>query len=129
MPTTKLNYLLTCDQAFSDEKNKLSIIGVFDRIQSKAVPAIHPRFSIVVNTTGDLNSSHLEKIEIINLQNNLPVASLEQQINFTSSNMHNFLGNFINTLFPNFGKYWIKVSIDEKIITNQEQHYVSVEQA
>lgn len=128
MSDTKLNYILICDQAFSDEKNKLSIIGMFDRIQSKNVPAIHPKFSIVVNTTGDLNSSHLEKIEIINLQDNLPVASIENTMDFKGSNIHNFLGNFINTLFPNFGRYWIKVSIDGKTITNKEQHYVSVEQ-
>jgi len=127
MTNVKLNYILICDQAFFDEKGKTSIIGTFNRIESKGTPAIHPKFTIVVNIMGDKNTSHIERIEIINLQDNKTIAFIEKQINFKDFDMHNFLGNFVNTIFPTFGKYWIKISIDHNIISKKDEHYILVE--
>jgi len=123
----KLNYLVTCDSVLFDAANKASIIGIFDKIFSKGVPAVHNKFSVVVNTIGSPGTSYDERIEIINTQDNNPIVSLQGKISFEESGRNNFLGNFVNTVFPNFGKYRIKVSIDGQEITNQNEHYVLVE--
>lgn len=127
MTDVKLNYILACDQVIIDENGKPSFIGVFNKINTKNTPAIHPRFTIATNTTGKLGISFLEKIEIINLNDNNPIASVEAEVKFKEAGMNNFFGNFLNTLFPTFGKYWIKVSIDGTPITNSNEHYVLVE--
>jgi len=46
----KLNFIHLCDSAFiSAENGNLNLIGIFDTIISANFPAVHPKFSLVVN--------------------------------------------------------------------------------
>ncbi|MFA6524385.1 MAG: hypothetical protein WC264_02115 [Candidatus Paceibacterota bacterium] len=124
----KLNYMLVCDQVLIDQKGKGSFIGVFEKIQATSTPAVHSQFSVAVSTIGSPNTSCIQKIEIINLSdNNKMIAFVEKKLEFKETGIANFVGSFINILFPVFGKYWIKVSVDGESITDSEKHYVLVE--
>lgn len=127
MENIKINYVLMCDQVIVDKYGKISIIGIFNKINAKNTPAIHTRFTITTNIMGRPGTSYAEKIEIINLQDNKSIAFVEGKLEFKETGRNNFFGNFINTIFPVFGKYWIKVSIDGEPITDPEKNYVLVE--
>jgi hypothetical protein len=127
MTNVKLNHALICDQVIVDTSGKISIIGMFNRINTKNTPVVHGKFAIVINTSGNPGESYLEKIEIINLQDDKSIASVEGKIEFKSAGINNFFGNFVNILFPVFGKYWIKVSINGDPITDPDKNYVLVE--
>ena len=127
MTKIKLNYALACDQAIVDTAGKISLIGIFGKIYTQSTPAVHSKFTIAINTLGTPGSSYIQKIEIINLQDNKSIISVEGKIEFKEVGINNFFGNFVNTLFPVFGKYWIKVSVDGEPITDPEKDYFLVE--
>ncbi len=127
MTKVKLNFAVTCDQTIIDDKGKLSILGIFQKIYTQSVPALHNKFTLVINTIGEPKSSYLQKIEIVNPQDNKSIATLEQKIEFKERGSNNFIGNFINTIFPNFGKYFIKITIDNEVMTNSDVNYISIE--
>ena len=58
-------WAVICDYAFLDARGKMCLIGVFDSIFAKKVPAIHPQACLVVQLRGKPNEPLLIRIEII----------------------------------------------------------------
>lgn len=125
----ELNYVFACDQTIVDMQGKISVIGIFDRIGSKTIPAIHPRFTVAVNISGVPGSKLNEKIEIVNLKDGQEktITTISGPVELKEAGKNIFFGNFINTLFPNPGKYWIKVSVGDQVLTDKDKNYVMVE--
>jgi len=48
----KLNYIIFCD-CIAESGGKVNILGVFSTIYSKAFPAVHQKFGIALNLSGD----------------------------------------------------------------------------
>lgn len=48
---TAINWTLLCDYAFMTEGRKLSLIGVFENIHTKSLPAVHLQLFVAVNIT------------------------------------------------------------------------------
>lgn len=46
-----LNFLLICDNAFIGERGKLSVIGIFENLTFKKLPARHLSLTVVGNVT------------------------------------------------------------------------------
>ncbi|MDO8593499.1 MAG: hypothetical protein Q7R59_01210 [bacterium] len=127
MANVKLNFVLACDQAFQEDKSgKSSIIGIFNKIGAKGVPAVNPRFSIVVSTYGD-PGNYVEVLKIINKQDNSVIASVKGNIEIKLGGKNTFVSNFTNVMFPVFGQYWFEVTVDGNVLTSPELHYVVVE--
>jgi len=128
MSDMRLNFILMCDQAFQDPASgKGSIIGIFDTIGAKAVPTVHPRFFVVVNTSGN-KGSYAGTIEIINKKNDEVIASARGMIEMNPKGANTLVVNFVNVVFPAFGSYWLKFTIDGNILTTPESHYIRVEE-
>ena len=126
MNDVKLNYALTCDQAILDQKGKLSLIGIFTNINTTQVPAIHPSFSLVVNTYGK-SGRYKEKIEFFHEETNSVLISGGGEIEIKENSRNTLRLDFMNTIFPHFGKYQIRVTINDSwIISDPTIHYVSV---
>src|SRR5215216_6507461 len=51
-PTMNISFALFADAANLSQEGKLNILGVFDTVQVGALPAIHPRASLVVRLKG-----------------------------------------------------------------------------
>lgn len=56
----KCDWAILCDYAFLDEKRKTCMIGVFDRIFTRGVPATHHQASLAIKLVGEAK----EKVEI-----------------------------------------------------------------
>ena len=123
MANMKLNYVLVCDYIVVDKTNKVSLINIFNIIHASNFPAVHPRFYIATNTIGEI-STHTQKIEVVNLRNDKIIAKVENNFEIKEGGGNNFIGNFFNAVFDNEGKYWIKITIDENVYTNKDEHFI-----
>ena len=45
----KLNYFVLCENAVLGDRNRVSLINIYDRIYASSVPAMHGRMFLVVN--------------------------------------------------------------------------------
>ncbi len=62
MSNLKLNRFETCDYAMVAQDGKLSVIGIFDRIFVRSLPAQHPSMCFVVVAKGEPGSDHKIKL-------------------------------------------------------------------
>jgi len=62
MTNLKLNRFETCDYAMISQEGKLSIIGLFDSIFVRSLPAQHPSMCFVVVAKGEPGSNHKLKL-------------------------------------------------------------------
>jgi hypothetical protein len=62
MTGLKLNRFETCDYAMIAQDGKLSVIGIFDRIFVRSLPAQHPSMCFVVVARGEPGSEHKIKL-------------------------------------------------------------------
>jgi len=123
MSKVKLNYAIVCEQVIVDSRSNVSIVNAFDQIKAKGIPTLHSKFSVIVNTYGEAGK-YDETIEIVNLSTNETIVSVADKIEIKPNGANSFVGNFVNTVFPSFGKYWIKVTADGEVLTNQDIHHV-----
>jgi hypothetical protein len=125
MENIKLNYILVCDNAFiAQGSNSLSVIGIFDRIGALKFPAVHPRFVVVTNVSGD-PGEYDQNIVIKNRTTSEEVAKLKGKlvINVIGQKA-TFLGSFINIVFPTSGEYLIEIYINDKLQAISDSIYI-----
>lgn len=128
MENLKINYLIAADQAIVDDKGKVSAIGIFDKIQATDAPALHSKFSLILNISGERDKEYKDcKVEIWDEKNSKELATaIIPAISFIGSSNINLILDFVNILFPYFGKYPLKITIGENEMTT-ENHYVIFE--
>ena len=113
-----------CEQVIEARDNKISLINIFSGISTKGFPLIYPRFCVVVNIKGPVGH-YRENIEIIS-PDGKTIVKVNNEIEIKGEGGNNFIGNFINTPFIIEGKYWVKVYVDNDILTNKDEHFILV---
>ena len=122
MENVKLNFLHVCENVLISQDKKISVIGIFNKLLTRGWPAIHPKFSVVTNVSAP-PKEYTEVVEIISPEDKT-IAKVGNKIVINKEGQsNNFVANFVNTIFPIEGKYKIKVSIDDKIIS-ENSHYI-----
>jgi hypothetical protein len=112
---------LLCDAA-TDQLGKLNVLGAFDIIWTKKMPAIHPACSVVtrIRFAKMEDGNHSVNIQIIDqdgrnigpkLEGNMPV---KIRPNFDSS-VANLILNIQRLEFKQYGQYRIDLAIDGDI--------------
>jgi hypothetical protein len=125
----KINFLHVCENAFFSDDKKLNIIGIFEIINAPGFPAIHPRFSIVLNFSGDIakstpffiilspdGSKELVKVQIN--KNTFPNQDLKKN--------NNLILNFMGFSFQTSGKYRLILKVDDQIISAERDDIITV---
>src|SRR5690349_13528559 len=113
----EVNFLHVCDSAFFSEDKKLNVIGVFGRVTTEGFPAANPRFSIVVNLTGDL-SNVVRKLEMVSPSGGTvaTIIAPAKPLGIGDQKSTNWIVNLIGIIFPEPGSYKILVKIDDTVI-------------
>ncbi len=118
----KLNFAHVCDQVIlAQGTNNVTLVNIFNEIQTKEFPAMHPRFSFISNTSGP-KGKYNEEVEIVDPDGNV-IATSQGEIVFSGSGPNNFIVNFINFIFKKQGKYSVRVKIGGNIL---EEEAVSI---
>lgn len=125
-----LNFVHFCDAASVDSLNRLSILGIFNRIFLPSTQNKFPKITIVMNITMDDVPKREHKIEIImadptnKLLDIKPPIKLNFQIPEGDKKSHkpevNLIIELRNLEFKHLGKHLLKVLLDGKEIGNKE---------
>ena len=112
---------LLCDAA-TDQQGKLNILGAFDNIWAKKMPAIHPACAVVarIRFEKDEAGDHPIRINIID-EDGKPIGpKLEGNVNVrfvadVDSTVTNMVLNIQGLKFEKDGQYRIDIAIDNQI--------------
>lgn len=109
---------LLCDAA-TDQQGKLNILGAFDRIFTKKIPAIHPACAVVVRIRFQKieEGNHTIRINIIDEDGKMMGPHLEGNINVKiGENMNsagiNVILNIQGLKFEKHGEYRVDLAIN-----------------
>jgi len=109
---------LLCDAA-TDERGKLNVLGAFDTIFSKQMPAIHPACAVALRIRFEKveEGEHGVRLQIIDLDGKPISPKLEGNINVrvpdnVDSSAVNLILNIQGQKFEKFGKFNIYLAID-----------------
>ncbi len=119
----KLKNIYICESVIMSFSGQPSLINLVSEISANSFPALHPKITVFSSIMGDIGN-YKEEIEIISLIDNTTIAKVEGTANIKDTGGNNFIGTFINTIFPLEGKYWIKVTVNGDILTNKEEHLI-----
>lgn len=111
---------LLCDAA-TDQQGKLNILGAFDNIFAKNVPAVHPACAVAARIRFEKKAegNHPIRINIIdedgksigpNLQGNINVR-IGDKMDYSTANI---VLNIQRLKLEKYGRYWIELSIDNE---------------
>lgn len=114
-----LQFSVLCDDVRREENGKFILIGLFEAINSKVFPATH-QMLFVVNRWCKGEGTFTQKIRIINTKDKSIVFQTDEQgFELTDIDRHHTLvSRFNNLLFPNPGKYWVEILLDNELVLN-----------
>jgi hypothetical protein len=119
---------LLCDAA-TDQQGKLNVLGAFDNIWTKKVPAIHPACAVVARIRFEKieEGNHSIKIQIIDLDGKNIGPKLEGSISVkTGANLDSSVANLILNIqrleFKQYEQYRIDLAIDDEIKASLPLH-------
>ena len=109
-----------CDAA-ADYNGKLSILGAFDAIWARTVPAVHPQCAVALRMRFSKieEGNHKVRILIVDADGQEVVKPFETSANIKyRENINSIAANMILNLhgikFPGFGEYSIDLTVDGK---------------
>ena len=117
----KLSYLHFADYAFLTDLGKISMIGIFERIQAKSFPTTHGSM-FVVGQVGDIAkekelSLKISKGHQVFLENQF-VTNLPDVVNPLRT--YNFVIGLHNFVFPEAGVYDFTIATDGREIDTKK---------
>lgn len=119
MKNIHIDFVHICENAFLAQNGALNVIQIFDRISAEQFPATHPRFSIAIGVTAP-HGSHEMNLQIVNEQAENEQDQVLVQTNGTiqidneGGGHARFFANFINTQFPQPGRYAVYVFVGDE---------------
>jgi hypothetical protein len=107
-----------CDAA-ADYQGRLSILGVFDSIVAKNVPAVHPHCSVALRLrlTKIEEGKHTLTLHIVDNDGNMMIPPLNGEFSLQLSGNErqgaiNLVLNLQGLSFNNYGEYAVNLAID-----------------
>jgi hypothetical protein len=117
------NFLILCDEAFLGEHGKVNIIGIFERIYSPTLPAIHLKSVLVANfevndpnlleadVSVDLMDEHNKTIGL-----SIPKIKIKIPKSKSAKRRAGIMVQLGNLKFENYGSYKFIVKIDSEVL-------------
>jgi hypothetical protein len=117
----KVEIFTLCDAATVDAAGKLNILGSFDRLNAKQVPATHPQCALAIKLRFERIEAGLKRLRIAFVDSDgaavMPAldATTEVQFRGDDSTVTVPLALVIQQLrLPRFGEYSIDLAVDER---------------
>jgi hypothetical protein len=107
-------WALICDYAFLDQGGKACLIGVFDKVVAKSVPATHHQAAIVVQLRGEPGEDFRVRVELVR-----PTGGVLHQVGGPGKlNANGAMGvqlTLANVQLPDWGRYACNVYLDDTL--------------
>jgi len=114
-----LQFSVLCDDVRREENGKFILIGLFEAINARKFPATHATL-FVVNRWCKGEGTFTQRIRIINPKDKSVVFHTDNQV-FELGDIdrhHTLVSRFSNLVFPEAGKYWVDILLDNELILN-----------
>ena len=114
-----LQFSVLCDDVRREENGKFMLVGIFEAINAKSFPATHQSM-FIANQWVKGEGAFDQKIQIVNTRDKSIVFQTDAQ-HFELANIdshHMLVSKFNNTVFPEPGKYWVEVILDNELMLN-----------
>ncbi len=114
-----LQFSVLCDDVRREDNGKFILIGLFEAINAKKFPATHPALFVATRWCKG-SGQFTQKIRIVNPKDNSAIFQTDDQV-FELGDIdrhHTLISKFNNLLFPNPGKYWVEVLLDNELVIN-----------
>jgi hypothetical protein len=112
-----LDIFAICDAA-SISRGKVSLIGTYDTISSKAFPTIHQFFHAVVKLRSEGAGSHVLRIDVIDPDGRLVVACDEEKFEMNDNDTFHFLWRRAEMEIAKPGDYNVNLVVDSQVISS-----------
>ena len=114
-----LQFSVLCDDVRREDNGKFILVGLFEAINMKKFPGTHPTL-FVVNRWCKGAGTFTQKIRIVNFKDNSIIFHMDEQaFDLTDiDGYHTIISRFNNIAFPNSGKYWVEVLLDNELVIN-----------
>jgi len=114
-----LQFSVVCDDVRREDNGKFMLLGLFEAINAVEFPARHHTL-FVANRWCKGEGSFTQKIRIVNSKDQTIVFQTEDQP-FQLADIdthHTIVSRFNNLLFPNPGKYWVEIFLNNELMLN-----------
>ena len=105
MSNLKPKFITLCDLASLSNQNKLSIIGIFDRVFARALPAQYTQFTLVAILSGTQDLQETISLQVIDPQNNTTLPEKSLQVKVGNNSQVNIITTFTNFPLTSTGEY------------------------
>jgi len=105
-----LLFSVLCDDVRREHNGKFILIGIFEVIGTKKLPATHPRLTIV-NRWGNGAGEYTQQIRIVSGDTDEIIAK-DKEVEFKLNNTrrtHTVVSVFAGIRFKEAGTYWVEV--------------------
>jgi hypothetical protein len=113
-----------CDAA-ADYGGKLSLLGTFDTIVARQMPASHPQCAVALRLVCDRQAEggHMLRVDLVNADGRsvMPPIEIPFDVVLPSDSLHlarNFILNIQQLKFQEPGYYAVAVAIDGQIVSS-----------
>ena len=114
-----LQFSVLCDEVRREDNGKFILIGLFEAINAKGFPATHQAL-FVANRWCKGEGHFSQKIRIVNTKDKSIIFQTDEQP-FELPDIdshHTLISRFSNLVFPDAGKYWVEVMLDNELFLN-----------
>ena len=103
-----------CDYAFKDAAGKTCLIGIFDRVNARAVPVVHPQASIALRLVGQPQDKERMKVEIVR-PNGTTLTKFEGEVGLGPNGEGEVQFNLVAMPLPDMGTYQINIHLGDEL--------------
>ena len=109
----EVDWAILCDHAFLDIGRKPCLIGTFNRIYARAVPAQHLQFSLVLRFTGSPEELVKFKAEIIRppTAGGAAMGAINGEVKIGEAGAAEFITSIAGLPLPDYGPYAFNIII------------------
>ena len=114
-----LQFSVLCDDVRREDNGKLMLLGLFEVIGASKYPAVHARL-FVVNRWTKGEGQFFQRVRIKNSHDNSVILATDPQ-GFVLKDIdshHTVISEFNNLKFPQAGKYWVEISLNDELVLN-----------
>jgi hypothetical protein len=117
-----ISMALLADCANISQEGKLNIMGIFDRVNAKSLPVVHPQMQLVITIEADraeAEKEHRIEIQLID-SDGAKLFGIEGQMKFATPSPGerikiNYTSQLNNVKFDRFGTHEFKILINNEV--------------
>jgi hypothetical protein len=111
---------IVCDSIIEDRATgKKTLVGIFNRVNSRTFPCTHPALSVFVSLT-EGHGRYQAQLQCVKSTEDKPILQIEGPVEFESPNVVVELGfNIRGLTFPEPGPYEFQFSCDGELVRSR----------